>query len=239
MNIAIFNYDDFFNRIYEHSISQLEVHNTLQMITNNFELEKLRILKSDFNHFHDSLFEIENFKYINDDVSFDIEERIKEGVEIPYIYLYKSLKDKKEGNSFAKVVDFEKLFFPEKFAGCKYFSNLIDKYIRGENSNFLDNSVNISKYDKAYNTRIFKNSKGLRMFDKYIEHCPKTNDDFGYIYRKLIAEGFMFRVTHSEYREFCSGEPYCFDSLDKIKTLLELENLNRIALYSSVLESLS
>jgi hypothetical protein len=86
-----------------------------------------------------------------------------------------------------------------------------------------------------YNKRIFKNSKGFILFNKLVTGCPKVNDNFSFIFKQLQKDGYIFPdLKHREIKDFFNSEPYKI-TIDKIKTLNQLENPQRMALYSSVL----
>lgn len=89
-----------------------------------------------------------------------------------------------------------------------------------------------------YNTRIFTSVKGYILFDKLIKLCPKVNDTYSFIYLKLVQDGYIYEnIKHREIKDFFNSEPYKI-TIDKIKTLNILTNDQRMALYSSVLDSI-
>jgi hypothetical protein len=88
-----------------------------------------------------------------------------------------------------------------------------------------------------YNKRIFKNLKGFVLFDKLVTGSPKVIDNFSFIFLQLQKDGYIFPdLKHREIKDFFNSEPYKI-TIDKIKTLNQLENSQRMALYSSVLNS--
>lgn len=88
-----------------------------------------------------------------------------------------------------------------------------------------------------FNTRIFTSLKGFMLFDKLVKKCPKVSDTYSFIYLQLVKDGYIFKdITHKEIKDFFNSEPYKI-TIDKIKTLNVLENEQRMALYSSVLDS--
>lgn len=90
--------------------------------------------------------------------------------------------------------------------------------------------------EMSFNTRIFINKKGFILFNKLIEAMPLSSDNMAYIYRILIEDKFMFRVTQDEYRDLLLKD-YGI-SLDKIKTLVVLKNKYRNKIYNTALSSI-
>ena len=113
--------------------------------------------------------------------------------------------------------------------------NISENTIIQSNANPLQQTDTV-KLD--YNKQIFKSEKGFLLFEALINDFPKEiNDNYGFIFHKLIADGYMFRVTHTTFKEYLNAEPYKI-TIDKIKTLNVLSNKQRLALYSSILKSI-
>lgn len=91
--------------------------------------------------------------------------------------------------------------------------------------------------EPKYNTQIFTSYKGFQIFEAMIAVFPAVNDNYGFIFNKLIEDKLMYKVSHPIFKDFVNTKPYEL-ALDKIKTLNVLTNKGRLALYSSILDSI-
>jgi hypothetical protein len=97
----------------------------------------------------------------------------------------------------------------------------------------LNDGHNIDKIE--FDSDVFFNAKGFKIFEKFIEKSTSSKDDFSFIYRQLIQDKFMKDIPQASYKDFCAKEPYS-KSLDKIKTIHQVGIASRNNLYSLVLE---
>ena len=119
----------------------------------------------------------------------------------------------------------------------KNYITVILKELDKTESKINDNESPLPIVEPEYNTQIFKSYRGFKIFEAMIAGFPKVNDNYGFIFNKLIEDKLMFRVSHPIFKEFVNAKPYEL-ALDKIKTLNVLKNSQRLALYSSILSSI-
>jgi hypothetical protein len=122
--------EDFFYEVKEGHITQIEILNQVQKLTENFDLAKLEILSEDFSFF---LFQEKGKKRseFNDEVIANAIQQLKEkGKEIPYKFTAEIRTNKGEIiEEQHKFLDVEKLLFPFDFFLCYQFENFLTKEI--------------------------------------------------------------------------------------------------------------
>ncbi|MEI8202422.1 MAG: hypothetical protein WCH34_05385 [Bacteroidota bacterium] len=148
------NVTDFFNDIREASITEIEIHNTIEKITDNFKVEKLKLLLKDFEFFLFVEKEEKEAEYTWDHIQSILDEYHLKEKEIPYKYLPEFKKDEngktiiiKDSN---KIIDTEKLLFPYEFFSCYQFEIKLKKLIKESssiNANQKELSINQPKQD--------------------------------------------------------------------------------------------
>ena len=120
---------EFFEKIENIEITQLQIHNTVEKITNNFEVEKLKILFADFEFYMFQSTSAKESEYTFEDELNEIAEWEKRGKEIPYKTHYKPVKNaegkwEKQAQD-EKYIDKEKLLYPYHFFTCYQFKGFL------------------------------------------------------------------------------------------------------------------
>lgn len=130
--------NDFFDEVKEGIITNIEIYNKVQKLTDNFDLIKLKLLYDDFEFY---LFLEQEYKlaaFSKEDIAKAIEELQKNNRPIPYREIPDFVKTEKGIKVIMdgfKVVDDEKLLYPFYFFTCYQFRNLLETEIekRGDN----------------------------------------------------------------------------------------------------------
>jgi len=121
--------NDFFKKIEYLEITKIQIHNTVEKITNNFELEKLKILLGDFEFYMFLSTEDKEAEYSIDDVFKEIDEWKKRGKEIPYRTIFAPVKNAEgkweKQKQEDKFIDKEKLLYPYHYFSCYEFKALL------------------------------------------------------------------------------------------------------------------
>lgn len=142
------------------------------------------------------------------------------------------LKERKEMFPDLPGILFEKSFEVEKAISEKginglsflvYKCNAILKFLNDKLES-LNSGHNFDKIE--FDSDVFFNAKGFKIFDTFIKYSPSNKDDYSFIYRKLIHENYMKEISHKKYKEYCAKKGYS-DNLDKIKNMYQVENDNR------------
>jgi hypothetical protein len=120
-----FEYSLFFELVSFGELSKLETYKTVEYITDNFNLDKLNLLLEDY---IESLSELKAQFYFDtfteDDYHLAVADFISNGKELPYT-------DYPEDN---KVIDKEKLLFPDEFSAGNKFIVTLNGYIKKQES---------------------------------------------------------------------------------------------------------
>lgn len=120
-----FEYSLFFELVSFGELSKLETYKTVEYITDNFNLDKLNLLLEDY---IESLSELKAQFYFDtfteDDYHQAVADLISNGKELPYT-------DYPEDN---KVIDKEKLLFPDEFSAGNKFIVTLNGFIRKQES---------------------------------------------------------------------------------------------------------
>lgn len=127
---------DFFKKVRNGKLTQLEIHHKTGLLTNDFDVETLQLLYKDFDFY--VFFEKEDFgsSFSDEDLLKVINDYKAKGKELPIINLPKLIERKgfkplidKEGE---QIIDREKLLFPFEFFHCyqylNYLVNEINKF---------------------------------------------------------------------------------------------------------------
>ena len=124
---------DFFEKIESGEIVQLQIVNTVEKITDNFNLEKLKILYADFEFYLFNSKENKEAEYSFEDVQTAMEEHTKKGKEVPYTIVPEITKTPEgkiqRGPETSKFIDKERLLYPYDFFLCYQFKNYLVKEI--------------------------------------------------------------------------------------------------------------
>ncbi|TFF29736.1 hypothetical protein [Mucilaginibacter psychrotolerans] len=133
----------FFKKIKDCSITQLEILNHVEFLT-EMKPSKLKLLSTDFDVYFYPRKEEEEAKYSSEDIDSAIKDLQQRQKKIPYKEIPdfdKATKDERgkiiHPVSTVRILDIEHLFFPFKFFGCYQFINLLAKLI--EKSEKTDN----------------------------------------------------------------------------------------------------
>ncbi len=199
--------NDFFNLVKAGEISQLEIFNRAQFLTDNFDLNKLCLLEEDFYHYFFKLKENKRAEYSIADISAAIEKCKISGKAIPYI----KLPTRKTKNGEIKeedIVDYEKLLYPNDFFYCYQFRNFLKREL--ENRNTQNEELQLNKSDNfsipgdyfEY-IDLHKNSSKLTdFFDKLKKHHFIHTDTKAANFKKIFSgkpvEGIMWTGTATE-----------------------------------------
>ena len=139
------NVQEFFERITDGNITQIEIVNTVEKLTDNFHLGKLQVLEEDFGlHFMMAKDDYES-QFTEQDIIEAIDELQKAGKPIPYIK-FPPLKTKNGIEKLPEnVIDKEKLLYPYDFFTAYQFRNFLKAEIKEReetptNSNQEDDS---------------------------------------------------------------------------------------------------
>lgn len=122
----------FFKKIKDCSITQLEILNHVESLT-EMKLSKLKLLATDFNVYFYPRKEEEEAKYSLENIDAAIKDLQQRQKQIPYKEIPdfdKATKDERgkiiHPVPTFKILDIERLFFPFKFFGCYQFINLLE-----------------------------------------------------------------------------------------------------------------
>ncbi|UOE52466.1 hypothetical protein MTO98_15425 [Mucilaginibacter sp. SMC90] len=125
----------FFKKIKDCSITQLEILNYVESLT-EMKLSKLKLLATDFNVYFYPRKEEEEAKYSLEDIDAAIKDLQQRQKQIPYKEIPDFDKATKDEHGTIihpvptlKVLNIERLFFPFKFYCCYQFINLLESLI--------------------------------------------------------------------------------------------------------------
>lgn len=119
----------------------------------------------------------------------------------------------------------------------------IAKNIAKELSNKILDSKILKQWEiKKYRTDIFKSEFGSKLFDYYVNEWKDKKPtqkypiaEMSFIYRKMIEDGFMYRIKHEKYFDFLNDYGV---NIDKIKQKHQIELNNRTTQYNIIKQSL-
>ena len=175
---------DFFAKIRNCSLTELEIYNTIETLTSGFNLEKLEMLKDDINSYVDLEKEILCGEFGIKEIEAEVDKLTKQNKKIPV----KEIK----GNSFVNV---EALFFPLEFVCFRNTIKLIDKLLLKSNSPVSEKPV-IEIKPINFHPKIFKNEASFLFF----EELKKTT-----INPKNINAGVRLQTN----LDFCLESVFC------------------------------
>lgn len=123
---------DFFEKVKEGNLTQLEIYNQVQKFTDNFDLTKLEILFQDFEFFLFVEKEERLGEFSKEEITKALSELEKKKKPIPFIEIPKlptiGIKHKKDKTD--KIIDVEKLLYPYDFFTCYQFSKFLTSEIK-------------------------------------------------------------------------------------------------------------
>ncbi len=150
------NVQEFFERITDGNITQIEIVNTVEKLTDNFHVGKLKVLEDDFGlHFMMARDEYES-QFTEQDIVEAIDELQKAGKPIPYIK-FPELKTKKGIEKLPEnVVDKEKLLYPYDFFTAYQFRNFLKAQIKEREATTTDTNQDGVSVPETFDTAIPK-----------------------------------------------------------------------------------
>jgi len=142
---------DFFDKVKEGEISQLEIYNQVQKFTDNFELKKLEILLEDFEFYFFMERDKKQGEYTDEEIATAIQEHQDAGKPLPYIKtpVFKGSKIKNSNPQEDKVIDLEKLINPYDFFLCYQFKNFLKYEIESRKGKSTNHSPSLVKKEVA------------------------------------------------------------------------------------------
>ena len=181
-------------------MTDLEMYNFLERVTDNFKLIKLRLIETDFSvYYHPLLDEFED-NFTQSDINEAIENLVKNGNPIPY----KEFPDFSNKQLKYKVLDVEQLLYPMEFYCCRQFYGLINKFIDKHPDNKLNN-LNAVKSQSEKDTSQKGNHKEKVLYSafkdifkeadwrKYISAFEKTQP-------RLLDENWTFLGSERKHK---------------------------------------
>lgn len=115
----------FFESVKDGLFTKLEFHNKVEKITDNFNLEKLEILYEDFELFLNVEREDWLAAFTPDDIQSAIKKLEANKKQIPYLKNPSTLNGKIDYSLNNKMIDLEKLLFPDELDPCYQFKNFL------------------------------------------------------------------------------------------------------------------
>jgi hypothetical protein len=129
---------EFFNKIKECSLTQIEILNTVESLTHNFEINRLIILIEDFDFYLFQEKDVKSAEFTENDITIAIQKLKAEKKPIPYLKIPNRIKAKtgyvEIKNESENILDLEKLLFPFDFFGCYEFKKFLLKELNQRNS---------------------------------------------------------------------------------------------------------
>ncbi|HPI30314.1 MAG TPA: hypothetical protein PLS26_07275 [Bacteroidales bacterium] len=122
---------EFFDLVYSGELGTIDIYNYVKEVTNNFEIQKLKLLKYDIEYCYSCEKEEKEDEFSQVDIENAIDRLKKQNREIPYYYR-KEMKNKNGEVVFpeCKILNKEKLLFPFDFFCVHQLLGLIEKLIK-------------------------------------------------------------------------------------------------------------
>ena len=172
------NVEDFFDNIRESDITQIEIYNTVEKLTDNFKIEKLKILQKDFDFYFFLAREEKDAEFDENDIKEAIDDLQKKGKEIPFRFSHAFSKDANGKTVITpnanKYIDKQKLLYPFDFFGCYQFEALLNRLIKEQ-----ENKIDALEADQK-TTPAIKESVNDYPKTKLIEYKDKLDFSLGY-----------------------------------------------------------
>jgi len=158
----------FFNKIRHCEIAKIEIYNFVELLSDNFNRDKLMIILDDFEFYLFNEKEEFESELSHQDIINAINELNEKKKDIPYIKLI-DIKDKNgkpliEHPEKSNIVDLEKLLFPYEFFCCYQFKNFLIKKI---NTPVKDNDE-IKVPDRVENNLVIKPERLSMKIDRHV-----------------------------------------------------------------------
>lgn len=150
------NVQEFFERITDGNITQIEIVNTVEKLTDNFQVGKLKVFEKDFGlHFMMAKDKYEA-QFTEQDIVEAIDELQKAGKPIPYIK-FPPLKTKKgEERMPENVIDKEKLLYPYDFFIAYQLLNFLKAQIKEKKETTTNTNQDSVSVPETFDTAIPK-----------------------------------------------------------------------------------
>jgi hypothetical protein len=123
------NVNTFFKKVNTGEITQIEIYNHVQKITDNFNFDKLNLLEDDFDFYFFMEREKKMAEFTPEDIFQKMEEFEKNNRPIPKIK-FPPLKTKNGDKIVEDAIDYEKLLYPYDFFHCYRFHNFLKEEIK-------------------------------------------------------------------------------------------------------------
>lgn len=121
--------------------------------------------------------------------------------------------------------------------------NIAENIAKELSNKILDSKILKQWEIKKYRTDIFKSEFGSKLFDYYVNEWKDKKStkkypiaEMSFLYRKMIEDGFMYRIKHEKYFDFLNH--YAIN-IDKIKQKHQIETNNRTTHYNMIKQSLN
>jgi hypothetical protein len=141
--------NEFFYAIEETDIANIEILNFTEKLTDNFRIDKLKVLLNEFEMHLSLRKEDKESEFSKDDIANAISELTDKGKEIPYLKFSESAK--KLFNVSENIIDLEKLLFPYDLFRLYQFRNLLNSKIKEVQSSNPAN-VPTANINESFNT---------------------------------------------------------------------------------------
>ncbi len=196
--------NNFFDNIFEGSITKIETYNTAQQLTDNFQLAKLKILLDDFEFYMFNAREEREADCTNEEITEAINKLEEQGKEPPMIQLPDFIKTEKGVKAIEgkKILDLEKLLFPFDFFTCYQFKNLLVSEINKQDPDFEKKGKAKQKQHLASQADKSKNQHSFVFAIKGNKALGKLND----LHDKLKLHAFIADTTQVKpFKKIFSG----------------------------------
>jgi hypothetical protein len=230
--------NDFFEQVFDGNVNDIDISNYVYVITDE-EPNRLFLLKKDLTFFIFSKENELNEKVTKKDIENKLLEYEKKGQEPPVKtwinHIGKKLNNRNGNKVFEeedKGLDIEKMFFPHELFCIRQLDNYIDSLInKKENQTIIENK----------HENIFSNN-GFILFNhlltEYVKPLGKRGrlSDIHFFYWSMFNnEPQLIHQRPERFKEWFFKH-YQNEDLGKIKTFLEVENLNRKKHFSNALD---
>lgn len=150
------NVKNFFERITDGNITQIEILNTVEKLTDNYNYNKLHALEFDFYLHFTWAKEHYEAQFTDNDIFDAIENLEKKGQPIPYIK-FPTLKTKKGEQKIPEnVIDMEKLLYPYDFFTAYQFHNFLKSKLKALEATSTNSNSVVDSPPETFDTAISK-----------------------------------------------------------------------------------
>jgi len=232
---------EFFEEVTEGHVNQLDIINYIESITDNHNVDKLNALSLDLD-LH--IFDLEGFLYntlTKEEEENMIEEYKKSGKELPYTevpnhkFLWKKsdgIKDENQPKTI-RILNKEEVFYPYELIHIKQLNDHIRELI----------SERTNQEKNPKHNHIFANY-GFLLFEHIMENHIEPFDrgwktKLSFYYWKMLEDNYIHQRPEKFKKwfieEFQNGNNEVHQ-IDKMKTLSQVNNYDRLRNYSRALD---